>query len=333
MKNRRFRFLPKINFREIGILYALILLWIIFMATNEHFRNVYNFLSIMREASFIGIAAIGMTFCIISGNFDLSVGSMLAMLSMITVSIMGPLGLVPAILVILILGALCGILNGMLVALLKIPAFIATLAMYFVYRALAFIYTNGIPIQFGEPWFTVLGNGSFAYIPIPFIILIVLAILGTLILRRTPLGRNILAIGNSEKASIISGIHVAKVKILIFMLVGIFTAAGAILISSRLWSANPGMKYGYEFDVIAAVVLGGTSLSGGKGSIFNTVVAALFFASLNTAMNMFHVDSYMQRVVIGVVLLFAFSMTGIRDFIEEKMRKGKNRGLVTGSGN
>lgn len=315
--------LKNINLKDKGILLALIILWIIFIITNKNFRRIDSFLSILREASFVGVAAIGMTFCIASQQLDLSVGSMLAFLSIIAISIVGSFGLVPTILTILAIGMFLGVINGTLVTKLRIPPFIATLAMYFIYRALAFIISAG-PIQFQEKWYTVMGNGSVLGIPLPFIIFIVLTIFGTFILRKTPLGRRVLAVGNSDKTSKISGINIDFVKIMVFVLVGFFTAA-AILITSRLWSANPGMKYGYEFDVIAAVVLGGTSLSGGKGSVFNTFIAAIFFASLNTAMNMFQVDSYMQRVVIGVVLLFAFSLTGIRNYIAEKVRIRKER--------
>jgi ribose transport system permease protein len=176
------------------------------------------------------------------------------------------------------------------------------------------------------------GNGSVAGVPTPFVFLVVLAAIGTYLLRRKPFGRHVLAIGNSRRASEISGIRIARVRLQIFMLVGAFTGVAALLISSRMWSANSGMKVGYEFDVIAAVVLGGTSLSGGRGSVANTLVAAVFFASLNTAMNMFHVDSYMQRVVIGVVLLFAFSLTGIRGYLAERLRlRREARDLVAGS--
>ena len=316
-------FLPKINYGELGILYALIILWVAIFITNENFRKIENYLSILREASFVGVAAIGMTLCIISGAFDLSVGRMLTLLSVITITIVGKCGLVATVIIILILGGIFGIINGLLVAKVRLPAFIATLAMFYVYQAFAYIYTNGQPIQFKEKWFTNIGNGNFLGIPVPFIIFIVLAIIGTIILKRTPLGRYILAIGNSEKASHISGINIAKVKIIIFSLVGVFTAAAAILISSRLWSANAGMKQNYEFDVIAAVVLGGTSLAGGKGSIFNTVISSIFFASLITAMNIFQVESFMQMAVKGVVLLFAFSLTGIRQIIADKLRTRK----------
>ncbi len=311
---------PRFSLRERGILIALVLFWAVCAFTNPMFRESSTYLSILRESSFVGVTAIGMTFCIITGDFDLSVGSMLSLLGIACVAMVGHTGLVLALLGVTLLGAICGMLNGALVALLRIPAFIATLAMYFIYRAIAYIVTNGQPVQFQEPWFTEVGNGTLAGVPTPFVFLVVLVAVGAYILRRTPFGRHVLAIGNSRRASEISGIRIARVRILVFALVGAFTGIAALLISSRMWSANSGMKVGYEFDVIAAVVLGGTSLSGGKGSVVNTLFASLFFASLNTAMNMFHVDSYLQRVVIGIVLLFAFSLTGIRGYLAERMR-------------
>ena len=310
----------RFSLRERGILIALALFWAVCAGTNAMFRDVSTYLSILRESSFVGVCAVGMTFCIISGDFDLSVGSMLSLLGIACVAMVGHTGLILALVFVTLLGAGFGLINGALVALLRIPAFIATLAMYFIYRALAYIVTNGQPVQFQERWFTAVGNGSLAGIPIPFVYLLVLTAVGTYVLRRTPFGRQVLAIGNSRRASEISGVRIARTRILIFALVGAFTGIAALLISSRLWSANSGMKIGYEFDVIAAVVLGGTSLAGGKGSVVNTSIAAVFFASLNTAMNMFHVDSYMQRVVIGIVLLFAFSLNGVRTYVGERLR-------------
>jgi ribose/xylose/arabinose/galactoside ABC-type transport system permease subunit len=313
------------NARERGILFALALFWAVCAATNPMFRELSTYMSILRESSFVGVAAIGMTFCIITGDFDLSVGSMLSLLGIAIVAIVGRTGLVLGLVTVTVMGAACGLFNGLLVSRLRIPAFIATLAMYYIYRAVAYIVTSGNPVEFQQTWFTDLGNGSLAGIPTPFVLFVGLAAVGTYLLRRTPFGRAILAVGNSVRASAISGIRIARLRMLIFTLVGAFTGIAAMLISSRMWSANSGMKIGYEFDVIAAVVLGGTSLSGGKGSVFNTLIAAIFFASLNTAMNMYHVDSYMQRVVIGVVLLFAFSLTGIRTFVAERMRIRRER--------
>lgn len=312
-------------FADKGILFALLLLWIIGIAANRNFRNPLIFLNIAREASFVGFSAIGMTFLIITGDFDLSVGSLLALLAIITVSIVGVLGLVPTILIVVLLGAVAGGINGTLSAVMGIPAFIATLAMYFVYRALAFIVSDGNPVQFQEKWFTSLGNGKFLGIPIPFITFLILVLVMSYVLRYTLFGRWILSVGNSTKASVLSGIPVVKTRLGAFILTGAFTGLAAIFLSSRLWSANPGMKYGYEFEVISAVVLGGTSLKGGKGSVVNTFIASLFFASMATTMNLFQIDSYMQRVVIGFVLLAAFSMSGVRDRIEEYMRVRQNR--------
>ncbi|HUK65397.1 MAG TPA: ABC transporter permease [Anaeromyxobacteraceae bacterium] len=318
-----------INAREHGILLAVLLFWAVCAATNGMFRDLSTYSSILRESSFVGVAAIGMTFCIISGDFDLSVGSMLSLLGIAVVAMVGKTGLFLGTLAVTLLGALCGTFNGLLVAGLRIPAFIATLAMYYIYRALAYIVTNGNPVQFQEPWFTEVGNGSLAGVPTPFVFFLVLVAAGTFLLRKTPFGRSILAIGNSARASQISGIRIARVRVFIFALVGAFTGIAAMLISSRMWSANSGMKIGYEFDVIAAVVLGGTSLAGGKGSLVNTLFASIFFASLNTAMNMFHVNSFMQRVVIGIVLLFAFSLSGVRAFISERLRLKRERALET----
>jgi ribose transport system permease protein len=306
---------------EKGILVSLILLWIIFFFTNENFRRIDSYLSILREASFVGVAAIGMTFCIIIKAIDLSIGAMIGLLALITLSIIGKIGLIGTVIIILIFGATFGAINGFLYSRLRLPSFIATLAMSYIYKALALIYSNGKPMQFNEKWFTVIGNGTFLGIPIPFIIFIVLAILASILLRKTILGRQMLSIGNSEKASYLSGIDVLKVKIFVFALVGIFTAIAAILISSRLWSANADMKSGFEFDVIAAVVLGGTSLKGGKGSLFNTVIASIFFASIYTGMNMFHVNAYMQNVIEGIILVVVFSISGGSQFIQVKLKE------------
>lgn len=306
-----------------GILVSLILLWVIFFITNENFRRIDSYMSILREASFVGVAAIGMTFCIIIKAMDLSIGAMVGLLAIITLSIVGNLGLITTIVIILIFGGVFGVINGFLYARLGLPSFIATLTMSYIYKSIALIYSKGKPIQFNEKWFTVIGNGNFLGIPVPFIIFIGLAILGSIILKKTILGRQILATGNSENASYLSGIDVLKVKIIVFAMVGIFTAIAAILISSRLWSANADMKSGYEFDVIAVVVLGGTSLKGGKGSMLDTAIASVFFASIYTGMNMFHIGAYMQKVVEGIILVVAFSRGGGGELIQSKLKENK----------
>ena len=193
-----------INFRENNILYALIVMWIVLFFSNENFGNFDNIMSILRESSFVGITAIGMTFCIISGAFDLSVGSMIALLCIETVWLVGKFGLIPALIMVFATGFVLGMFNGFIVSRIKIPAFITTLGTFYIFRAAAYIVTGGAPLKFSEKWFTIWGNGTFFKIPRPFIFFIILTILGTLILRATLFGRYTLAIGNSENASRVS---------------------------------------------------------------------------------------------------------------------------------
>lgn len=326
--NKKFKKLnvfKRINFRVYNILYALIVMWIILFFSNKNFGTFDNIMSILRESSFVGITAIGMTFCIISGFFDLSVGSMVALLCIETVWLVGKFGLIPALILVFASGFILGIFNGFIVSRIRIPAFITTLGTFYIFRAAAYIVTDGAPLKFSEKWFTIWGNGTFFHIPRPFIFFVILVIIGTLLLRATPFGRYTLAIGNSESASKIAGINSANVKLIIFGLVGLFTAISAFFISSRLWSANPKMLEGYEFRVIAAVVLGGTSLSGGKGSIFNTLISAIFFVSITNAMVLYRIDSFVIQVVTGLILLFAFSLDTIRLMLERIFIKLRTR--------
>ena len=332
--------LKKINLRELGILYALIILWAGLFLTNATFRSADIYLSILREASFSGICGVGMTLCIASKHFDQSIASMMALMACvftlmlsILAPAMGAFGIALSVLIVVLLGVVLGTVNGLLVAQLRIPAFIATLGTMYVYRALAYIVSGGSPMIINQivseeqyQFFRTLGMGSLLGLPVSFWIMIVCGILGTVVLRKTALGRHTLAIGNSINASRISGINVGRTKIWIFMLVGLFVAFATVLNSAFLGSSNPGMNAGFEFVVISAVVLGGTSLAGGKGSIFTTIVAAIFLVTVTAGMNALKVDSFAQRVVQGLILLFAFSINGLRDALENyRVRRAANQ--------
>ena len=330
----------KINFRELGILYALILLLGALFLTNKTFRSPDIYLSILREAAFSGICGVGMTLCIASKHFDQSIASMMALLACVftlLLSLWAPLwgwfGIVLAILAVLALSVVLGAFNGVLVAKLRIPAFIATLGTLYVYRALAFIVSGGNPVIINQivsenqnQFFRFLGMGTFLWLPVPFWAMVVCAIIGTVVLRKTSLGRHTLAIGNSVSASRISGIDVDSTRIKIFTLVGLFVGLATILNTSFLASSNPGMSTGFEFVVISTVVLGGTSLAGGKGSIFTTIVAAIFLVTVTAGMNAFNIDSFAQRVAQGGILLFAFSINGVRAMFEAaRVKKNAQR--------
>ncbi|EEG28600.1 branched-chain amino acid ABC transporter, permease protein [[Clostridium] methylpentosum DSM 5476] len=317
---------PKIhfNFNEMGILYALIIFWVILAITNADFRNFAFYQNIVRQASFNAMCGIGMTFAIISGDFDLSVASQVSLSAVVMTLLLPTIGLIPTVIAILGLGILMGTFNGILIAKMRIPAFIATLAMQFAYRALAQI-VNSSPVVVKDKALLNMSTGYILGIPIPFIVLIVLAIIGTIILRKTALGRHILAIGNSHEAAEISGISIPKTQILIYLLVGLFTAFTAIMMTSYLGSSNYGVPVGLEFTVISAVVLGGTALVGGKGSIFTTIVAAIFLVTITSALTSFGINSYVQKIVEGCILIFAFSINGIKASIDTFVTKSKAR--------
>ena len=314
-----------IDFGSYGIIYALLLFWVIMAITNSNFRAVPFYQTILIRASLNAICGVGMTFAIISGDFDLSIASQVALNSVVFTNVLPIIGLVPSILLVLTLGILMGTFNGILVAKLRIPAFIATLGMQMGYRALAQLI-NSSPTVVNNSFFKKIATHKIGGIlPTAFVILIVLALLGNLVLRRTKLGRNILAIGNSKQAAAISGINVQKTQIMTFLIVGLFTAAASIMITSNLGSSNYGMQNGLEFTVISAVVLGGTALSGGKGSILNTIAAAIFLVTIRSALDAYAIDSYWQKVIEGVILVVAFSITEIRNIANNLIIKYRTR--------
>lgn len=314
-----------IEFGDYGILYALVIFWIGLALTNQDFRALAFYQNILTRASLNAICGVGMTFVIISGDLDLSVASQVALNGVVLTLLLPILGIVPAILLVLALGIAMGVFNGVLIARLRIPAFIATLGMQMAYRALAQL-VNSSPVVVENSFFKKIATYKImGLIPTAFLILIVVAVTGTIILRKTKLGRYVLAIGNSKDAARISGINVSRTQIMIYLLVGLFTACASVMIVSNLGSSNYGMQDGLEFTVISAVVLGGTALSGGKGSIFNTVVAAIFLVTIRSAMDSFGVSSYWQKIVEGVILVIAFSITEIRNIINNAMIKGKAR--------
>lgn len=318
-------------FGEHTIFVALIIMWCLLFVSTSRFRSWDNFISILQEASFIGISGLGMTFCIITGGLDLSSGSLVALLAVINMMLLVATNNPLVIILVLILGAILGSFNGILISKVKIPAFITTLATFFIFRALAYIITGGDPITYYESWFTWLGSGKVLGIPFSFLLMIVLAVVAHLILRRTRIGRSVVAVGNSPEAARISGLNNDRAIIFAYVAVGVTVAISSVLLSSRLWSANPRMMDGYEFKVITAVVLGGTALEGGKGSIFNTVVASIFYCSISNAMTLYRVDSYVISIVTGLILLLAFSLNPIKQILDERSnRKAVAKKVVSG---
>ncbi|RHW32805.1 ribose ABC transporter permease [Neobacillus notoginsengisoli] len=300
---------------KIGLIVSLMALSILLSILSPHFLETYNLGNIGRQTSINLIIAIGMTYVIISGGIDLSVGSMLAVVSVVVASLMKNHGLdiFTSILVGVVIGSFLGLINGLIISNIKIPPFIATLGMMTIARGIAFVYTDAYPISGFSSKFTFLGQGSIFGIPVPIIITIIAVAIGIFVLNNTIIGNHIFGLGNNEESARLAGINIKKTQLFIYTFCGFMTAISAVIVTSRLDSGQPNIGVSYELDAIAAVVLGGTSLSGGKGSIFGTVLGALIIGVLNNGMNLLSVSPYFQLIVKGLVILLAVGLNTIRE--------------------
>lgn len=295
-----------------GALVGLILLCIILAISTPAFLTGANLLNVGIQASTIAILAFGETFAIVSAGIDLSVGAVAAFSSMVVAYTGSSMGL-PAWLTILIglaAGAGFGALSGMANAFLKLPSFIATLATMSIARGLTLVISDGRPIN--TSGLVNFFGSTLAGIPIPIITMIVMGIVAAVILNFTSMGRSVYAVGGNMEASRLSGIHVHKTQIMVFVLSGIFAAVAGLVIAGRLHSVQPQAANGYEMDAIASTVIGGASLSGGKGKISGTFVGAILLAVIRNGLNILNVSSFWQQVVIGLVIAVAVSIDTMR---------------------
>lgn len=275
---------------------------------NPDFLSVSNLMNVLRQVSINALIAFGMTFVILTGGIDLSVGSTLALTGAVTAGLMAS-GVDPifAMLLGLLLGAVLGAINGIIIAKGKVAPFIATLATMTIYRGLTLVYTDGRPISgLGDSLtFQMLGKGYFLGVPIPVVAMIISFAILYFILKKTTFGRRVYAVGGNEEASILSGINADRIKIYVYSLLGLLAAVASLILTSRLNSAQPTAGEMFELDAIAAVVLGGTSLTGGRGWIVGTLIGALIIGVLNNGLNLIGVTSFFQQVVKGAVILLA----------------------------
>ena len=294
---------------ELTTVIALIILMAVITIINSNFLTANNLLNLLLQVTSNALIAFGMTFVILTGGIDLSVGSILALSSALTAGLLGSgMPVTLAILISLILGCILGMMNGLLISYGKLAPFIVTLATMTIFRGATLVYTNGNPITKGLSdtfLFQFLGQGYIVGIPFPVIIMFIVFIVLYVLLHKTAFGQSVYAIGGNEKAAYISGVKLNKVKIIIYSISGIMASISGLIITSRLSSAQPTAGASYEMDAIAAVVLGGTSLSGGKGRILGTLIGALIIGVLNNGLNIIGVSAFWQQVVKGVVILIA----------------------------
>ncbi len=309
---------------EYGAFLALILLVVVISIISPEFRTGSNFLSLLRQASFNGLIAIGMTCVILSDGIDLSVGSTFALSAIICAEMLiNGMPAALAIIVALIAGVILGSVSGILVTKGRLQPFIATLITMTAYRGIAMIITNGKPVsklaasidsKSGSFLFKMLGKGNIQFgpadnpwfsIPIPVIILVLAMVIFWFILNKTTFGRRVYATGSNAKCAKLVGVNTSKTKIAVYAISGFLSALAGLIMISRLDSAQPTLGDGYELDAIAAVALGGTSMSGGRGKLIGTFAGVLIIAVLNNGMNILGVNSYYQDVIKAIVILVA----------------------------
>ncbi|MCI0521946.1 MAG: ABC transporter permease [Chloroflexi bacterium] len=307
----------RLFFQKYAIVLILLAMVLLVSALSPAFLQPRNLLNVVRQISVIGLIGMGVTMAIISTGIDLSSGSVLALSAVIAASLAQrpdweaakyPGLVLPIIVPVLVglgVGLVCGWINGFLVAKFKIPPFIATLGMMTVARGFALLYSDGRPISSLTEAYNFIGQGELFGIPFPILILVVMAVVTQIMLNNTRFGRYIYAVGGNEQAARVSGLNIDRVKIGIYTFAGLLSGLAGIVLSSRISSGQPGLGQGYELDAIASAVIGGTSLAGGVGTVWGTMVGALIIGVLNNGLDLLNVSAYWQQIVKGSIIVIA----------------------------
>jgi len=306
--------------RESGVFLALVVLCIFMAFSSPYFLKPENIFNVLRSMSTIGIMAIGMTMVIVSGGIDLSVGSVAAVSAMVTARQMTYTGWSPwvAFTTGIVVGLLCGGVNGLVITRLRVPPFIATLGMYSVARGLTFAASWGLQgsvasnIPMRNPQVNFLGGGYVGVVPFPVIEMTILVVVATLFLGQTVLGRQIYALGSNEQAARLSGVRISRVRLFVYTLTGGLAALAGIMSAGLLSTAATNLGTGTELDVIAAAVIGGASLAGGEGTILGAIIGAAIMAVIRNAFVLLKMPIYMQNITIGIVIVLAVVLDQFR---------------------
>ncbi|MGE5623860.1 MAG: ABC transporter permease [Methanocella sp.] len=294
--------------RSYGLLVTFAVMFLGLFAFSPNFRNPQNLLNLLQQNSVNGIIASGMTLMIISGGFDLSVGATAALSGMVAAVLFLKVGILAGVMGGLAAALTVGLINGLLIAKVGINAFVATLGMQIITRGLLYISTNATPIYGLPAEYMRVGLGSIGPFPIATSIFAIIVVVMFVVLRYTPFGQYVLSVGGNEEATRLSGIDVDKVKIAVFALGGLLAGIGGLILLGQTNTGQPQAAAGYELNAIAAVVVGGTPLTGGQGSIFNTVVGVLLLGMIANGLNLFNVSPYWQPAVTGFIILVAVGL-------------------------
>jgi ribose transport system permease protein len=302
----------KNHLQQSGLLVFILLMAAVLTFLSDRFLTAPNLVNILRQASINGIISVGMMLVILTAGIDLSVGSILALTVVVTAELMHrDIPVFLAVTAGMGIGGLLGFVNGVLISRVKVPPFIATLGMMSFARGLALAYTGGKPVTGFDEGFRFIGTGVIANIPMPVIIAFVVLLSGYILLTRTRVGTYLYALGENREAAFFSGIATGFYTNFVYTVSGILAALSGMILIARLDSAQPVIGMGYEFDAIAAVVIGGTSLAGGEGKISGTLLGVLIIAMLNNGLNLINVSSFYEQIVKGVVIALALILHGL----------------------
>ncbi|MFC1923137.1 ABC transporter permease [Chloroflexota bacterium] len=289
-----------------GLVVSFLILCLVLSLLSDRFLTVGNLTNVLRQSTINLIIAIGMTYVILTAGIDLSVGAVLALATVVTADLLQRgVPILPTVVLGLLLGGVLGMANGLLISRVKVPAFVATLGMMTVARGLALTYTQGRPITGLPDAFRYIGTGYLGPVPMPIIVAGITFLAGYILLTRTRMGMYIYALGNNPVAAHYTGIATSNYITFVYVLAGSLAALAGMILVARLDSAQPTAGISYEFDAIAAVVVGGTSFAGGEGSLMGTLLGVLVISVLNNGLNLLNVSSFYQPVVTGLVIALA----------------------------
>ena len=292
--------------RNMGILIGLVVLFLFLSVATDSFLSTKNMLQVLRQICINGLLAFGMTFVLIIGGIDLTVGSVVAISGVSVVMMLNSGVPIPVALIIaLLMGAVVGLINGGIIALTGMPPFIVTLSLQGTIRGIAYVITDGRSVSCDNAVFNAIGNGYLFGIPIPIYIVAFVMIVISILLYYTRFGRRMYAVGGNITAAGFSGIHVKKIMVQVYVLSGVLSALAGIILASRMYSGQPASGQAYESDAIAAAVLGGTSFNGGIGTVGGTLIGALVIGFLTNGLNLLHISSYVQMIIKGLVIIGA----------------------------
>lgn len=294
------------------IMFFIIML-IVSALLSERFYSIENITNVLRQSVPLGIVSLGLLFVILTGGIDLAVGSIMALVSVIIALTMPDYGLIGSTFIALSCGAIIGGLSGGLVAYFKVAPFVATLAMMTIARGLGLIISKGQPIFIENDNFTDFGTGYLLGIPMPFYILALVSVLSLFVYKKTVFGRLVISIGSNETATRFAGIQVEKYKFFVYVMCGIACALAGILATTRTGVGSPVFGIGFELDAIAAVVVGGASLSGGKGTVINTLIGVFILSIISNLMNLLNIPGYHQQVVKGGIIILAVLLESLKN--------------------